>query len=190
VPNYPGAYIIDRYTNFAFLSAYNDKANPSDALLAYINTINKEIERKRNEFNLETLNDGVNQYKDLLTKRLAQITELVGYIREDDEFKAEYEALMDQIDKAVRSDDAAELAFAAEAVKALYAQLDPDGSKFIADRTEVMGYDMTDTSLTKAEKKKVRKCFSYEVYANTEQLATQLKCMVDFLEDAARLTGV
>ena len=190
VPNYPGAYIIDRYTNFAFLSAYNDKANPSDALLAYINTINKEIERKRNEFNLETLSDGVNEYKDLLTKRLAQITELVGYIREDDEFKAEYEDLMVQIEKAVRSDDAAEPAFAAEAVKALYDQLDPDGSKFIADRTAVMGYDMTDTSLTKADKKKIRKCFSYEVYENTEQLYTQLKCMVDFLEDAARLTGV
>ncbi len=28
VPNYPGSYIIDRYTNFAFLSAFNDKANP------------------------------------------------------------------------------------------------------------------------------------------------------------------
>ncbi len=190
VPNYPGAYIIDRYTNFAFLSAYNDKANPSDALLAYINTINKEIERKRNEFNLETLSDGVNEYKDLLTKRLAQIVELVGYIREDDEFKAEYEDLMVQIEKATRSDDAAELAVAAEAAKALYEKLDPDGSKFVADRTEVMGYDMTDTSLTKAEKKKIRKCFSYEVYKNTEQLATQLKCMVDFLEDAARLTGV
>ena len=97
---------------------------------------------------------------------------------------------MAQIERAVRSDDAAELAFAAEAVQALYEQMDPDGSKFIADRTEVMGYDMTDTSLTKAEKKKIRKCFSYEVYANTEQLATQLKCMVGFLEDAARLTGV
>ena len=190
VPNYPGAYIIDRYTNFAFLSAYNDKANPSDALLAYINTINKEIERKRNEFNLETLSDGVNEYKDLLTKRLAQIVELVGYIRENGEYKAEYDALMDQIEKATRSDDAAELVAAAEAAKALYEKLDPDGSKFIADRTEVMGYDMTDTSLTKAEKKKVRKCFSYEVYKNTEQLATQLKCMADFLEDAARLTGV
>ena len=79
-----------------------------------------------------------------------------------------------QIDEAVKSDDAAELAVAAEAAKALYEKLDPDGSKFIADRTEVMGYDMTDTSLTKAEKKKIRKCFSYEVYKNTEQLATQL----------------
>ena len=190
VPNYPGAYIIDRYTNFAFLSAFNDNANPSDALLGHIATINKEIERKRNEFNLEVLvEDGV-AYKDLLTKRLAQINALVGFIREDDEFKAEYEDLMVQIEKATRSDDAAELAVAAEAVQALYEKLDPDGSKFIADRIAVMGYDMTDISLTKAEKKKVRNCFSYEVYKNTELLATQLKCMVGFLEDAARLTGV
>ncbi len=190
VPNYPGAYIIDRYTNFAFLSAYNDKANPSDAMLSHIATINKEIERKRNEFYLETLTEDGVSYKDLLTKRLAQINALVGYIRENDEFKAEYEDLMDQIERATRSDDAAELAFAAQAAQTLYEKLDPDGSKFIADRNEVMGYDMTDTSLTKAEKKKIRNCFSYEVYKNTELLATQLKCMVGFLEDAARLTGV
>ena len=190
VPNYPGAYIIDRYTNFAFLSAYNDNANPSDSLLAYINTINKEIERKRNEFNLETLSDGVHEYKDLLTKRLQQIVDLVGYIRENDNYNGEYDALLEQVEKATRSDDAAELAFAAEAVLEIYNQLDPDGSKFIADRNEVMGYDMADTSLTKAEKKKIRKCFSYEVYKNTDEVFTQLKCMVDFLEDAARLTGV
>ena len=58
IPNYPGYYIIDRYTNFAFLSAYNDKADPSTELLSYINTINKEITRKREEFNLETLQIG------------------------------------------------------------------------------------------------------------------------------------
>lgn len=190
VPNYPGAYIIDRYTNFAFLSAFNDNANPSDALLSYINTINKEIARKRDEFNLETLSDGVNEYKDLLTKRLAQIVELLGYIRQNDAYTSEYEALMVQIEKAVKSDDAAELAIAAEAALALYEKLDPTGEIFLQDRTKVMGYDMNDTSLTKADKKKLRKCFSYEVYKNTEELATQLKCMVSFLEDAARLTGV
>ncbi len=190
VPNYPGAYIIDRYTNFAFLSAYNDKANPSDALLSHIPTINKEIERKRAEFELETYpEDGV-VYKDLLTKRLEQIKALVGFVRENAEFKAEYEDLMLQVEKATRSDDAAELAVAAQAVQALYEKLDPDGSKFLADRTAVMGYDMTDTSLTKAEKKKVRKCYSYEVYKNTDLLATQLKCMVNFLEDAIRSSGV
>ncbi len=181
VPNYPGAYIIDRYTNFAFLSAFNDNANPSDALMSYIATINKEIERKRNEFNLEVLGE----YKDLLTKRLDQINELAGYISEN---TSEYADLIERIKAASRSDDAAELKFMAEEVKALYDQLDPDGTKFKNDRTAVMGYDMTDTSLDKAEKKKLRKCFSYEVYKNTKQLETQLKCMVDFLEDAARLT--
>ncbi len=190
VPNYPGAYIIDRYTNFAFLNAFNSNADPSDSLLAYISTINKEIERKRNEFNLEVLSDGENDYKDLLTKRLAQINATVGFMRENDDFKAEYEDLMLQIERAVRSDDAAELTIAAEAAAALYEQLDPTGELFLADREEVMGYDMTDTSLTKAEKKKLRKCFSYEVYKNTNELATQLKCVVDFLNDAARLTGV
>ncbi len=55
IPNYPGAYIISRYTNFAFLAAYNDNANPITELQSYITTINKEIARKRAEFDLETL---------------------------------------------------------------------------------------------------------------------------------------
>lgn len=58
IPNYPGSYIIGRYTDFAFLGAYNDKADPVDKLLSYINIINKEITRKRQEFNLETLELG------------------------------------------------------------------------------------------------------------------------------------
>ena len=40
IPNYPGYYYIDRYTNFAFLSAYNNDADPSTEMLSYINTIN------------------------------------------------------------------------------------------------------------------------------------------------------
>ena len=186
VPNYPGAYIIDRYTNFAFLSAYNDKANPSDALLAYINTINKELERKRNEFNLETLADGDVDYKDQLTKRLAQAEELVGRMRENGQFKPEYEALMTQVERALRSDSEDDLLAAAEAVEAMYAKLDPTGEIFKKDRTEVMGYDMADTSLTKAEKKQIRKCFSYEVYKNTNNIVTQFKCLGDLLNDAAQ----
>ncbi|MBE6548018.1 MAG: extracellular solute-binding protein [Ruminococcaceae bacterium] len=58
VPNYPGAYIIARYTNFAFLAAYNNNEDPVDALDGYIHTINKEITRKREEFGLETLENG------------------------------------------------------------------------------------------------------------------------------------
>ena len=69
IPNYPGYYIIDRYTNFAFLSAYNDDADPSSELLSYIKTINKEITRKREEFKLETLEVG----QTLAKKRTDQV---------------------------------------------------------------------------------------------------------------------
>ncbi len=58
IENYPGSYIIARYTNFAFLDAYNEGADPADSLLSYINIINKEITRKRQEFGLETLELG------------------------------------------------------------------------------------------------------------------------------------
>ncbi len=68
IPDYPGTYIIGRYTNFAFLAAYNEKADPSDELLKYINIINKEITRKREEFGLETLELG----QTLKSKRLDQ----------------------------------------------------------------------------------------------------------------------
>ncbi|MBQ9802369.1 MAG: hypothetical protein IJW51_04795, partial [Clostridia bacterium] len=71
IPNYPGAYIIGRYTNFAFLAAYNDNANPVTELQSYITTINKEITRKREEFGLETLELG----QTLLQKRFGQIEE-------------------------------------------------------------------------------------------------------------------
>ena len=53
VPDMPGSYIISRYVNFAFLAAYNEKASPSDELLGYINLIDKEFERKREELSRE-----------------------------------------------------------------------------------------------------------------------------------------
>lgn len=74
VPNFPGYYILDRYTNFAFLSAYNDNMNPQEELLSYINIINKEITRKREEFKLETLEIG----QKLSDKRLAQAEEAMN----------------------------------------------------------------------------------------------------------------
>ena len=49
---YPGDYFITRYVGFAFNAAYNEGADPSDELLSYISTINKEITRKRKEFDL------------------------------------------------------------------------------------------------------------------------------------------
>ncbi len=78
VENYPGYYFIERYTNFAFLSALNDGADPSAELLGYINTINTEITRKRHEFGLETLEIG----QKLSTKRLDQATTALNVLEE------------------------------------------------------------------------------------------------------------
>ena len=52
IVNYPGSYIITRYTQFAFLEAVNESADPIDALSGYIDAINSEIARKREEFGL------------------------------------------------------------------------------------------------------------------------------------------
>ncbi len=81
IPNYPGTYIIDRYTDFAFLAAYNDKKNPVEQLSSYITTINKEITRKREEFGLETLEIG----DTLAKKRVRQLLEEIGKLGEQDQ---------------------------------------------------------------------------------------------------------
>ncbi len=52
IVNYPGSYIISRYTKFAFLAAVNDGENPSEALRGYVDAINDEIARKRGEFDM------------------------------------------------------------------------------------------------------------------------------------------
>ena len=78
IPNYPGYYYIDRYTNFAFLAAYNNGAVAIEELLRYINTINKEITRKREEFKLETLEIG----QTLLKKRSDQANEALDLLAE------------------------------------------------------------------------------------------------------------
>ena len=53
-PQYPGSYIVDRYTNFAFLDVYNKDANPVTKMQSYIDDINNELTRKRAEFNYPT----------------------------------------------------------------------------------------------------------------------------------------
>ena len=186
VPNYPGAYILDRYTNFAFMAAYVDKEDPSKAMLSYISTINKEIERKRNEFGLEVLTDGEIEYKSLAAKRLAQIGELVTVIEENPAYKAEYNAALALVKEALRSEDPEELTAASQQILALVKELDPNGEIYKADRIKVMGYDMTDTALTKEQKDRARKCYSYEVYKNTEEIVTQLQCCGEFLQDASK----
>ena len=73
IPNYPGNYIVDRYLKFAFLDAYNSKKDPAKAIDYYVSTINKEIARKREEFDLETLQYGDDVCPSLANKRLRQV---------------------------------------------------------------------------------------------------------------------
>ena len=99
VPNYPGAYIIGRYTQFAFLAAYNDNANPVIELQKHINTINKEITRKRSEFGLETL-DYVGQT--LAKKRMAEAEAELNRIKDTSDYKSEYDTVYNNIMKEIK----------------------------------------------------------------------------------------
>lgn len=53
IVNYPGSYYIARYVKFAFLDAVGG-ADPVETLSSYIDAINAEITRKREEFGLPT----------------------------------------------------------------------------------------------------------------------------------------
>ncbi len=110
VPNYPGAYIIGRYTGFAFLSAYNEKADPVESLMGYINTINKEITRKREEFGLETLEIG----QTLKEKRRDQARDAIEALRE-----AGLTEAAELANKAIRSADDAIINVASEELFAM-----------------------------------------------------------------------
>ena len=88
IPNYPGSYIIDRYTNFAFLAAFNENADPVTELQGYITTINKEITRKRQEFELETL-DYIGQT--LAEKRMLEAIDILEEIKESSSYSSSYD---------------------------------------------------------------------------------------------------
>jgi hypothetical protein len=98
VPNYPGAYIVGRYTGFAFLAAYNDKADPANELLSYINEINKEISRKRYEFDLEIL-DFDKAETTLANKRINQAIELLNAFENRDQYKDVIDTIEDVLSK-------------------------------------------------------------------------------------------
>jgi ABC-type glycerol-3-phosphate transport system substrate-binding protein len=51
-PEVPGGYIVDRYVDFAWKAVYNDGASPVETMLDYIVEINKELTRKRQEFDM------------------------------------------------------------------------------------------------------------------------------------------
>jgi hypothetical protein len=163
IPNYPGSYYLDRHTNFAFLAAYNDDADPSTELLSYINTINNEITRKRLEFNLEVLEIG----QTLASKRSGQALDAM-------------EALMDKYGNSKNAAiyenaiTAAKYAIANEKV----VQLDEASAKF----SKLLEYDYTpdlhaiesDATLSNVEKTTrikqiIEKTKEYSYFVNVGQ---------------------
>jgi hypothetical protein len=75
VTRYPGTYILTRYVNFAFLDVYNNNADAATSLLSHVNTINKEINRKRTEFGLEILDIGITLAEKRVDQALTLLTE-------------------------------------------------------------------------------------------------------------------
>ena len=59
VREYPGGYIISRYVSFAFLAVYNNNADPIDSLQSYTVEINKELTRKRKEFDMKVAENAI-----------------------------------------------------------------------------------------------------------------------------------
>ncbi len=100
VPNYPGRYIVARYTEFAFLSAYNDNEDPQQAIRSHITAINKEITRKRAEFGLEILDQG----QTLADKRFDQAIEAAELLAQRD---SKYKALSEDVKYATKTNDSA-----------------------------------------------------------------------------------
>ena len=125
IPNYPGAYIIGRYTSFAFLDAYNDNLNPVESLQSYIDYINDEITRKRDEFDLETL-DKTQKQSTLAIKRMQQAEQELEEAKEDSRYSAAYNDIYNSIMKEIdgyNTEDYGELEALAAELKALNPQL-------------------------------------------------------------------
>lgn len=122
VKPYPGDYIVSRYTEFAFLAAYNDLADPVEQLLGYIASINKEITRKRTEFGLETLDNG----QRLADKRMGQAKDALALLTD-----SKYASAIEQANKAI-SESNIELLEAASATLASFIS----GKTFTVDITK------------------------------------------------------
>ncbi len=138
IPNYPGSYIIDRYTRFAFLSAFNDNANPVTELQSYITTINKEITRKRSEFGLETL-DYVGQT--LAEKRMLQAETELKNLQSSSSYSANYSETCNNVLKLLEgysTEDYASLRSMADALDALNADFFKTVSGYMRDAARAL----------------------------------------------------
>ncbi len=166
VPNYPGSYILGRYTQFAFLSAYNDNANPSESLMSYITTINKEITRKRKEFGLETLEVD----ETLASKRMEQSMALLEKFEQLDT-AGKYADQIANVKDALKRENMADIATAS----ALFFEV---------------AYDINTEANIKAQFEAIKNdptnpCYSYQVYQYAETPELIAYCLADFLGDAA-----
>lgn len=165
IPNYPGSYIIGRYTKFAFLDAYNDKADPVKELLGYIPTINKEITKKRTEFKLETLELGQTKAQ----KRMEQASKMLTNLTSSSGYSSSYSKIVEDALAAIKSKEAAAMIVAAETLRTILKSVDPTGAA------------------AEAEIKSVRErhgCASYEAYNYVSETATLLYYASEYLEDA------
>ena len=144
IPNYPGAYIIGRYTKFAFLDAYNDNLNPVESLLGYIDYINEEITRKRDEFGLETLDKELKQTT-LAIKRMQEAEALLNEARESASYSSGYDALVDAVLREIRdynTEDYGELeAYAEELLKLNKELFTPAANKLNAAAARLREYE-------------------------------------------------
>ncbi len=166
VPNYPGSYILARYAEFAFLSAYNDNANPSEALMSYINTINKEITRKRKEFGLETLEVD----ETLASKRLEQSEQLIAKFEELDT-TGEYAEAITSAKDAIKRENIADLATASETFLRIAYELNT--KEQVLAQFEAVKTDPDNP------------CYAYQVYQYAETPELVAYCLADFLGDAS-----
>jgi hypothetical protein len=136
IPNYPGSYILARYTSFAFLEAYNDGADPIEALQKYITTINKEIQRKREEFKLETLDDEWGTFMTLADKRLHQAEVALDEAVEASSYSGSYDSVVAQVRSALATgDDYIEMNAAVTALKEADATLFASVISYLKDAT-------------------------------------------------------
>jgi len=166
VPNYPGSYILGRYTQFAFLSAYNDNANPSESLMSYITTINKEITRKRKEFGLETLEVD----ETLATKRLEQSEQLLEQFEQLDT-TGKYADEIASARDAIKRENIADLANSAAAFLKVAYEISTEAA--ILEQFEEIKTNPTNP------------CYSYQVYQYAETPELVAYCLADFLGDAS-----
>ena len=137
IPNYPGYYIIGRYTKFAFLKAYNDKDDPVEALQSYITTINKEITRKREEFDLETL-DYIGQT--LAEKRIGQAIDLLEELRNSASWNQSYDSLVQKASKILdkKTEDYASIAALSSEFKAANADFFQKLTRYMDDAANAL----------------------------------------------------